>query len=293
MNFIGLVRKYVDELCGRPYKVAEADFRAAAQIPEENVGMRNSADLVLSFVVQMEGDLNRAASLLATAAEKELRYRSTITIPLAISRLARIRLIQGRLTDAEAVLSRYVDIVHSLGSRRFYLNGNLHAVLADVLREHNRLKEAEREADEGMAYNDAWGMPHGITMSCHSKARVLAALDDVDGALALVRREEQTALGRRLLTDLVSDRRALRVSLWLAKRDLASAERWARDSGLTIDDRLSFRREAEHIAFARVLIATDRLTEATPLLSRLAAEAKRSGRARGRMRTVPFVEPAG
>ncbi len=282
LSFIALVRKYIAELCGQTYKVSEADFRAPALIPEESVGMRNSADLILSFIVQMEGDLDRAAPLLATAAERELRYRSTITIPLAISRLARIRLVQGRLGDAEAALSRYLDVIDALGSRRFYVNGNLHAVMADVLRERNQLMEAKREADEGVACNDTWGIPHAITMSYHAKARVLAALGDIDGALSLIDREEQFSLGCSLLSDLVSERQALRVALWLAKGDLASAERWARDSGLTAEDQLSFRREAEHIALARVLIAVDRRPLAISLLNRLAVAAKQ-GRRMGRL----------
>ena len=277
-SFITLVRKYIAELCGQDYKVTDADFRATALIPEESVGMRNSADLALAFIVQMEGELDRAATLLLTATEREFRYRSTITIPLAISRVARIRLVQGRLSDAEAVLSRYLDVIHGLGSRRFYLNGNLHAVMAEVLRERNQLAEAAREADEGVAYNEAWGIPHAITMSYHAKARVLASIGDIDGALALVDREEQRAVGRRLMSDLVSERQALRVALWIAKGDLASAERWASDSGLTAEDELSFRRESRHIALARVLIATDRRPEAVSLLTRLAAAAKRGGR---------------
>ena len=278
LSFIALVRKYIAELSGETYKVSEVDFRAPALIPEESVAMRNSADAVLSFIVQMEGDLDRAAPLLATAAERELRYHSSNAIPLAISRLARIRLVQGRLGDAEAVLSRYLDVIHALGSRRFYVNGNLHAVMADVLRERNQLIEAGREADEGVACNDAWGIPHAITMSYHAKARVLATLGDIDGALALIDREEQFSLGRSLLSDLVSERQALRVALWITKGDLANAERWARDSGLTAEDPLSFRREAEHIALARVLVAVDRQSEAISLLNRLAVAAKRGGR---------------
>ena len=278
LSFIALVRKYIAELSGQTYKVTEADFHAPALIPEESVGIRNSADLVLSFIVQMEGDLDRAAPLLATAAEREQRYHSTVTIPLAISRLARMRLVQGRLGDAEAVLSRYLDVIDALGSRRFYVNGNLHAVMADVLRERNQLIDAGREADEGVAFNDAWGIPHAITMSYHAKARVLATLGDIDGALALIDREEQFSLGRTLLSDLVSERQALRVALWLAKGDLANAERWARDSGLTAEDQLSFRRETEHIALARILIAADRQPLAILLLARLAVAAKRGGR---------------
>ncbi|MGE5580732.1 MAG: LuxR C-terminal-related transcriptional regulator [Bacillota bacterium] len=278
LRFVALVRKYIAELSGGTYKLTDSDYRATSAIPEESVGMRNSADLVLAFIAQMEGELERSAEILLSATERELRLHSTITIPLAISRLARIRLVQGRLGDAEAALSRHLDTIDALGRRRFYLNGNLHAVMADVLCERNHLAEAARQADEGIAGNEAWGIPHAISMSYHSKARVLAAQGDVDGALSLIDREEQGSIGRILMSDVVSDRQALRVRLYLAKGDLPSAERWARESGLSPEDELSFRRESRHIALARVMIGSGRSSDAVPFLSRLAAAAKRGGR---------------
>jgi LuxR family maltose regulon positive regulatory protein len=150
--------------------------------------------------------------------------------------------------------------------------------MADVLREHNQLTDAIREADEGVACNETWGIPHAVSMAHHAKARILAAQGDIGGALSLIDREEQASLGRGLLSDIVSEREALRVQLWLAKGDLASAERWTRDSGLSAEGEPSFRRESSHMALARVLIATDRRHEAVSLLTRLAAAARRGGR---------------
>lgn len=278
LSFIALVRKYIAELRGQPYHITAADYRAVTLIPEDSVAMRNSADAVLAHVVQMEGDLDRAAPLLAAAAERDLRYHSTNAVPIAISRLARLRLVQGRLRDAEALLRQYIGAIVERGSRRYFVNGNLHAVLADVLREQNRLTEAAAEADEGVAANEAWVIPHAVTLSLHAKARVLAATGDTDAALALLDREEQFSLGRSLLSDLISDRHVLRVRLWLATGDVAAAERWVRDSGLTATDALSFRREAEHISLARVLLAAGRLSEAATLLARLATAAEHGGR---------------
>lgn len=65
---------------------------------------------------------------------------------------------------------------------------------------------------------------------------------------------------------------------WLALGDLEAAERWAGESGLKEQDPLCFRREIEHIALARVLLATGRKAEGGALVSRLAAAAQAAGR---------------
>lgn len=278
LSFIALARRYIAELTGQPYDVSPADYDAPAHIPETSVAMRNGADLVLSFILQMSGDLERAAPLLQGVAERDLRFGATSGLPLSISRLARLRLIQGRISDADTILRQYLATVAELGSRRYFVNGNLHAVLADVLRERNDLTEAARQADEGVSGNDAWGIPHGITLAYQAKARVLAALGDVEGAHALIDHEERIAFGRRLPSDLISERWALKVELWLAKGNLDAAERWARDSGLTPGDQPSFRREREHLTLARVLLVTERTREAVNLLTRLATAAAAGGR---------------
>ena len=64
----------------------------------------------------------------------------------------------------------------------------------------------------------------------------------------------------------------------LAAGDLAGAEQWAADSGLTADDEPVYLREYEHLTLARVLLATGRAADAIALLERLLAAAEAGGR---------------
>lgn len=274
-----LMRTYIAALSGNPYTISEPVLRAPERIPEQSGGqMRNTADLALALILYLDGQFDRAAALLAQAAEREERTWTTHAIPLAASRLARLRLIEGRVDEAERLCQRYLSILRQREETRFYICGYLHAALADVLRLQGELERAEAEAREGLRLNQAWPIPHAIALPLHALARISLARGSPEEALSFLEQEEKATWGRVLPPDLVSERASLRVEAWLALGDLASAERWARESGLSAQDPLSFRKELEHMALARVLLATGRRAEGDALLTRLARAAEAAGR---------------
>lgn len=277
-SFLALMRTYIAELTGQPYAMTEPVLKAPGYIPEASVAMRNSADVVLAFILYMNGRFTESAEMLVQAAERDLLTRSTNAVPIAVSRLARIRLIEGRVAEAAALCRHYLTAIQPQGEARFWVNGNLHAVLADALLLQGDLEGAEEQAREGVRCNDVWAIPHGIALATQSLARVRFARGDAAGALDLLAHEENATRGRVLPPDLVSERAALRVQAWLAVGDLNSAQRWALESGLTAHDPLSFRRETEHITFARVMLQTGREAEGRAILSRLTAAAAAAGR---------------
>ncbi len=277
-SFLAVMRAYIAELTGRPYTMGDAVLEAPGYIPEESVAMRGSADVILAYVLQMNERLEDAAAMLLRAAEREVASNTTNAIPISVSRLARIRFIQGRVAEAADLCRHYLSIIQARGATRFYIGGNVPAALADALRLQGDLKGAEEQAREGVRLNSAWPIPNGIALAGQSLARVLFAKGDAAGALKLLDEEEAAIRGRMLPHDLVSDRAALRVQAWLALGDVAVAERWARDSGLSAQDPLTFRREADHITLTRVLLATGRQAEGKALAARLAAAAEAAGR---------------
>jgi LuxR family transcriptional regulator, maltose regulon positive regulatory protein len=276
--FLATMRVYITELSGKAGDGPAPELTASACIPEENASIRNSVDMMLAFIHQMNGRFEEAAALLVQAAERDVAGRSTNSITIAIPRLVRLLLIQGRVAEAKATCCHYLSLVQERGAARFMLLGNLHAVFADALRVQGDLAGAEEQAKEAVRCNAAWSVPLGITMAAQSLARVRFAQGDARGALDLLQQEETATRGRTLPIDLVNDRTALRVRSWLALNDLEAAERWARDSGLTPYDPLSFRRELDHLTLARVLLATGRVAEGEALVSRLAAAAVAGGR---------------
>lgn len=219
-SFLAVMRTYIADLSGHPYVITEQVLRAPAYIPEASVPMRNSADVMLASMLYMNGRFEEAAGLLTQAAERDVPSRSANSIPIAISRLARIRLIQGRVVEAADLCRHYLAVIQVLGAGRFFINGNLHAVLADALRLQGDLEGAESQAREGVRQNEAWPVPHGLALATQALARVRFAQDDAGGALGLLQQEATATRGRTLPPDLVSERAALRVQAWLALGEL-------------------------------------------------------------------------
>ena len=293
-SFLVAMRAYIAELTGRPYAFTDAVVRALDYIPEDSVAMRGSADIIVAYVLQMNERFDEAASILMRAAEREVGSNTTNAIPISISRLARIRLIQGRVAEAAELCHHYYSIVKERGAASFYIGGNLPAVLANALLLQGDLDGAERYAEEGVQLNSAWPIPNGSAIAMQSLARVRLAKGDAAGALDVLEHEEAAIRGRHLPHDLTNDRTALRVRAWLAQGNLERAEQWAKESGLAAqDDPLAYRREIEYITLARVLLASGRAAEVADgkaLLSRLAAAADAGGRL-GRLEEIRSLLP--
>ncbi|HYF94528.1 MAG TPA: LuxR C-terminal-related transcriptional regulator [Symbiobacteriaceae bacterium] len=277
--FLSLMRTYIAELQGQPYVVTDEVRRASGYIPGTYVAMRNSADVVLSFILEMSGEAESAVDLLTAAVRRELTYNTYVTIPIAISRIARIRSVQGRLAEAEALLRQYLGIIEEKGARRYFMNGNLHAALGSVLLQQGRRAEAQALAEEALLQNERWGIANGLVLPLHVLARVRQAMGDLAGAqAALDRLEAIIRMGRTPVNDLAAELSATKIRLWLDGGDVAAAARWAEERGLRPDAPVSIRQEPELIAYARLLLAQGRQAEAGALLRRLEAAARDGGR---------------
>jgi LuxR family transcriptional regulator, maltose regulon positive regulatory protein len=276
--FVALMRSYIMELTGQPYALSAEVVEAPAQIPESQVAMRNSADVILSFILYMNGDLEQAAALLAGAARRDTAANMTAAVPIAISRLARIYVLQGRLPEAAELCRRHLSLIADSGADRHFVNGSLNVALADILREQNDLEGAADQARAAIAANALWQVPDAVANAHMAQAAVLLARGDTEGAAVNLAEAEAAGRGRTLSTDLVHRLQTLYVRLWLAQGNLTAARQWAEGRGMRPDDAPVFRRESEHLAVARILLASGGWAEAQALLARLAPAAVAGGR---------------
>ena len=82
--------------------------------------------------------------------------------------------------------------------------------------------------------------------------------------------------------------RAAQARLWVAQGNLAAAGRWAQECRLGLDDEPDYLREFEYLTLARVLVAQDKLDDATVLLARLGQAAEAAGRVRSLVGILAF-----
>jgi LuxR family maltose regulon positive regulatory protein len=160
--------------------------------------------------------------------------------------------------------------------------------LGDLLREWNELDAAERHLAQGMALikETLTVEPFIAVLGYTALVRLQQARGNTLAALATLDGLVQLAELRHFAPHLMTQRAAVRAQLQLAQGNMAAAIGWANNSGLSADDDdLSYPREGEYLALARVRIAEGREDPAVPfrqdilhLLDRLLLDAETKAR---------------
>lgn len=277
-SFVALQRAYIAELSGSA--TAEVEAGSLAHIPEDRGGMRNSAEVILAYVLYRAGEFAEAERLLEGTIARDMRTGATNGIPIAVSRLARMWLVAGRMHDVTALCRKYLAVIETRGKWRFFVAGNLNIVLGEALRERNQLEEAEACIRKGIADNEPWQIAHAYALGYTALARLLLSRGDPAGAAAALVRQAELTAGRTIPPDLASETCAVQLRIWLATRELAPVEQWAAAPSHSIAGEPDFRSEQDLLTLVQAWLALGRVQEATGVLARLQASAAQAGRRR-------------
>jgi LuxR family transcriptional regulator, maltose regulon positive regulatory protein len=156
--------------------------------------------------------------------------------------------------------------------------------MGDLLREWNDLQGASLLLTKGVEQAARLGQVDVLTDGYVSLARLHLAQGKLDQVWEILRKADDLVKRSRIDPFIICWLEDCRVRTLLAANDLEGALRWARESGLTIKDDLSYHFDLHHINLARVLAArgaTDPdgpwLNEALNLLERLQNAALKAG----------------
>ena len=205
---------------------------------------------------------------------------SIFSVCAAVSEIARLRGLQGRRRDGQALLEEFDALAGRRHARGSGPIAKAYAVLAEFKRERGDLDEALRIAEKAAKDVDAWGLPSDVYMTHQYLARVLRSCGKVEQAreeMEKVRLLPQRAL---VWATLLPSFEADWVKVLLAAGDIASAEAWIREynpgkAATTVN------RETELVAMARVHLAAGGTDEGLADLSRLLDDLACSARAGG------------
>jgi LuxR family transcriptional regulator, maltose regulon positive regulatory protein len=282
-SFANLLLIYIAEMSGKELAAELPDRRALEFVPEHQLGMRNSAEVLYAFLLDQRGEFAASEQLLMTAVRRDMAANGTTAVPICIARIARNWILQGRLREAADLCRKHIDYVHERGESRFFIAGNLYMVLAGILREWNDLEGAEQIIQSGFQANEPWDLPQIQMTGQMTKARWQQARGDLEGVRETLDHIERSIQGKSITPDLLSELRALNVRLWLAQGDREKAWEYA---GLSQPiEPLDFRHELDHILLARLLSPA----EALGLLDRLTLQAEAGGRF-GRLLEMRVIE---
>ncbi|WP_379160893.1 LuxR C-terminal-related transcriptional regulator [Paenibacillus sp. sgz5001063] len=192
----------------------------------------------------------------------------------------------GHINDlhtADAFLLKWITVWHN--KQEYPFLGFLCASYSKLLYEWNRLEEAEMYAAMVLGRQDMHPFAR-IMMQIHiSASRIQQAKGNLSRATALL--TELKLLINSPDYELFMLRiEAEQACLSLRQGSLQEAEDWLQRCGMAHLDEVSLNRAAEYLAYARVLVACERMDEALNLLERLNRMLDKKDRLRDRIQVI-------
>ncbi len=260
----------------------ELSRQALERLPDgkDNFDLRGLIAMNLGWIYLYSGDVvaghrsfNQAWTISQTSGH-------AFTAIMSLYGLTHLEMMQGHLHQAVETCQQALQFAAERArqhGRRLPVAGAAYIGVGTLLYEWNDLEGATRHLLEGIELAKLFGFPIPLTKGYLSLVRLKQAQGDMAGAFDAFQQAEQFA--RKSKTN-----RALaliagcRARLWLSpeRGNLAAAARWARE--YRMEDELSYLRQAEYLALARVHIALGQADEALELLARLQQAAEATGR---------------
>jgi LuxR family maltose regulon positive regulatory protein len=225
---------------------------AVARAPVDDHVTRASAAALSGLAHWAAGDLE-AAHRDYTASTEGLLLAGHLSDVLGCSiTLAELRRAQGRLGDVQATYEGALDLSERQ-SRTLRGTADMLVGLSQVALERGDLDRAVSRLEEAQALGEASGLPQHPYRWRVALAEIREAQGDLEGACDMLAEAERVYLGD--FNPNVRPVSAVRARVLVELGRVTEAADWARRRGLSADDELSYLRESEHIALARVLIA--------------------------------------
>jgi LuxR family maltose regulon positive regulatory protein len=272
---IAAIRANVAGNLGDVARTIQLAHRALELLSPDNVLVRSVVALSLGEAYLLSGDVAAASRFYDEASATGTAAGHTLVAEVAMTGLARLQEIQGRLRRAAETYKQALQWTVAQGRPRSPGAGMLHVGMGRILLEWNDLAGAKRYLIEGTELGRQGGIRETLRDGYIGLARLKQAQGDVDGALDSLQEAERLVGSYQ---PFVSQIAAQRARLWLARGDIGAAARCARERGLSTEGELGYQREDEQVTLARVLLAQKRTEETLQLLERLLMTAEAEGR---------------
>lgn len=270
-------------LVRRDVEAIHRHTRAAVDLAPVDDHVTPASALALSGLAHWAaGDLDAAHRDYTASTEGLLRAGHLSDVLGCSITLAEIRLVQGRLGDAQATYERALALSRGqLGTLRG--TADMLVGLSRVALDRGDLGRAVSHLEQSRALGESSGLPQHPYRLRVALAAVREVQGDLEGACDMLAEAELVYLGD--FNPNVRPVPAQRVRLLVGLGRVAEAADWVRRSGLSPYDELSYLHECEHIALARVLMtqsvadgSTAVLRQCQDLLERLLAAAQEGER---------------
>jgi len=278
------VRASMESYRGDVSGIIQHASQALEYLPEQETAWRCLAGIVLADAYGFTGDMKAAFQARQMALQACEAAGHTYYVMLAHLKLAVTAREQGRLERTIELCREQMQLADERGLSHGAAVGWSLAVWGEVLAERGDLDGGLIQVRRGMQLAERGGDLAVLGWTYLCLMRVLFSRGNLAGAEAMVRKVEQAAREFEFPPWIRNQVSAWQARLWLAEEEVQAASKWARKRGLVVAGdpqpplEPDYFKLIEFIVVARILIAQERLEQATGLLQQLLEAAEAANR---------------
>jgi LuxR family maltose regulon positive regulatory protein len=252
--------------------------RALELLPAEDLTWRSTAAVALGDAYSFMGQIQKAYRARSDALEASKAAGNLYMILIAGMKLAVAMRQLGQLEETIQLCRQQFRLADDGGLSQAAVAGWILAIWGEVLAELGDLDAAKERGIRGVELVEQGKDVAMIGWSYHCLIRILFSRGELAAAEEVIRKMAIVVPASRVPPWIANLLAAWQARIWLARGEGELVSQWVGDRGLVVDGDVPFLRETEHIVLTRILLAQDRLDEATPLMGRLLAATEAGSR---------------
>jgi LuxR family maltose regulon positive regulatory protein len=219
---------------GDTQQCTEFSQQALDLLPRESMFLRSLVAGILGYSCLHSGDVVVARQALQEAARISQRTGNLMNEVLAVSHVADLSVLQGRLDEARVLYEQALELATDARGQRQPIAGIVLQGLGNLQLQWNDLRTAAQHYTEGIELIQRWGEV-GTLQGHVGLARIRQAQGDLGGACEAIYKAHRIAAGFDVMDmdDMFVE--AWQARLWVAQGNLDAAVRWAEEQALAVD----------------------------------------------------------
>ena len=224
---------------------------------------RGVAYFSLGWAKKVQGDLSGAIQAYDEGRRASLAAGNQILAQVIILDIGKTQSLQGHLHQAAETFREAIGFKYEKSEIKIPYASPASISLANILREWNELDAAMSHLEEGIEIGLASKIVDAVAVGYASMALVALAQGDLEAAIQACKKTERMVkdipdLEPETLTKTLDSR----VRLSISQNKLTEAARYIQERGLSVDTKIKYIADFEHIVLARVLIHSGRESSA-------------------------------
>ncbi|MCK4784630.1 MAG: hypothetical protein KAV87_12830, partial [Desulfobacteraceae bacterium] len=224
------------------------------------------------------GDMDSAYRVRLEALESSKAAGNIYMILISSMKMAVTMRQQGRLERVIEICQQQLQLANESGLSQTVVVGWLLAIWGEILAEINDLDGALHQAKKGTELTERGRDVAMIGWSNLCLMRILFSRGELAAAEEIIKKMGDIAREFYVPPWFTSLLAAWKLRIWVVEEKLETASQWVGERGLDANGDPRYLGEMEYIALTRLLIAQERLDEASRLLQRLLEATEAGGR---------------